>query len=475
MRYLLRCSTLMLGLLIFVLKCTSAQGNTKLSLVPQVDQRIELLSVVFRLAGNSEYNMNQLSRYTTEIDSYFSPYKNHPAVLLAKKLADKNDVGYDAVMAMAVHLNPPPVLSPIVPFTDDIPDQRWGKSNAMLFTQALQDFYRDTKFDQFFASHQALYQLAEGRFRVVLNGLDLEWYEKFYGEVPKANFNVVLGMNNGGGNYGPKVVFPDGHQELYAIIGCWTKDDSGNPTFSADYLPTLIHEFNHSFVNPVIEQHKSEFAIADEIYRPVADQMKEMAYGNPKIMVDESLVRAAVILYFESHGKKAEEIKYMTVREQADGFVWMDELCDLLRQFESRRNRYPAFRSLVPAIAEFYRSLAPRITEKIASFEGQCVHVTGLHPFPNHSSDVARDTKEMTVTFDKPLLPGNYSMNLGADGKEHFPIIGKPEFLPGNRSIKLQVELKPEWTYDFVLTPRGFRSTDGYPLVSYTVAFKTKP
>jgi hypothetical protein len=99
--------------------------------------------------------------------------------------------------------------------------------------------------------------------------------------------------------------------------------------------------------------------------------------------------------------------------------------------------------------------------------------------FPNHSASVDVGTREIVVTFDKPLDPESgprhhgYSIDYGPEEEEHFPVSGKPEFLPGNRSIKLPVELKPDWTYSFVLTPRAFRSTEGYPLVSYTVAFKT--
>lgn len=479
-RHSRRCSFI-LGLLILGATSSSAQRTGDLSLGPHVDERVEMLSIVFRLAGSSEYNMNQLSSYSADIDGYFASYKSHPVVLLAKKLAEKNDVGFDAVMAMAVHLTPPPALSPVIPFTDQIPDPRWGKSNAVLFTQALHDFYRDANFERFFVSHQEMYQLAESRFRAVLEGLDLGWYKKFYGEAPKGLFNVVLGMNNGGGNYGPKVIFPDGHQELYAIVGCWTKDDSGNPTFSsADYLPTLIHEFNHSFVNPVIEQNKKQFASVDQVYRPVANQMQAMAYGDPQVMVEESLVRAAVILYFESAKSSPGKTKNMIIGEQANGFVWMDDLCDMLRQFESERSRYPTFASFVPEIGQFYRLLGPRISEKIASFDQHCVHVTGMQPFPNHSANADPDVKEVVITFDKPLDPEGgpnhhgYSINYGPDGEEHFPFKGKPEFLPGNSSIKLPVELKPEWTYNFVLTPLAFRSPGGYPLKSYVVDFKTK-
>jgi len=40
--------------------------------------------------------------------------------------------------------------------------------------------------------------------------------------------------------------------ELFSIIGCWTHDDAGDPTYPSDqaYLSTIIHEFNHSFVKP---------------------------------------------------------------------------------------------------------------------------------------------------------------------------------------------------------------------------------
>src|SRR5438046_2918512 len=76
------------------------------SLASRVDPRVELLSIVFRLAGNSEYNMSPLKTYTADIDAYFSPYKEHPAVVLARKLASERDVGFDTVMNLAVHLSP---------------------------------------------------------------------------------------------------------------------------------------------------------------------------------------------------------------------------------------------------------------------------------------------------------------------------------------------------------------------------------
>src|ERR1700739_1733113 len=99
-----------------------------------------------------------------------------------------------------------------------------------------------------------------------------------------------------------------------------------------------------------------------------------------------------------------------------------------------------------------------------ANFYEKYVHVAGGAPFPNHSHDVDPGTRQVIVTFDKPLACCKYSMNYGPEGQEHYPIVGTPEFLGGNQSIKLSVALKPAWHYSFTLTDLSFASTNGFPL-----------
>src|SRR5438046_508909 len=92
--------------IVLIFACARTSRGSEAGVSPKVDPRVELLSIVFRLAGNSEYNMSPLKTYTADIDSYFSPYKEHPAVVLARKLASERDVGFDTVMNLAVHLSP---------------------------------------------------------------------------------------------------------------------------------------------------------------------------------------------------------------------------------------------------------------------------------------------------------------------------------------------------------------------------------
>jgi hypothetical protein len=452
--------------------CSAAAPTGALTLVPRVDARVELLSIVFHLSGLSVYNMSPLTAYTADIDRYFAPYKDHPAVRLAKKLGDREDFDISAPMALAVHLSQPPGLVPIVP-PDQIP--AWGKDDATQFVKLLGDFYRDTNFSAFFENHRPLYQLAESRFGSVVSGVDLTWYPRFYGESPKGSYQLILSMNNGAASYGPRVILPDGTEERYAVIGCQKTDSSGEPAFDADYLPDIIHELNHSFINPLVHEHKQEFTVADRIYAPLAEKMRNPPnlYGDSEEMVQESLVRAGVILYRQSKGASSSEVQRMVIEEQARGFVWMDELYDLLRQYESQRNRYPTLRSFMPAILLFYRGLADRIPETIAGFNQKCAHVTGIAPFSNHSENVNPSTEEITVTFDKPLDPNRISILYGPEGQEHSPIFGSVKFLSGNRAIEIPLALKPNWTYSFVLSSLAFSTPDGYPLEDYTVTLKT--
>lgn len=442
---------------------------------PQVDQRVELLSIVFRLAGNPEYNMDTLPEYSGDIDRYFAPYKNHPAVKMARKLAEKQGLHFDAVMSMAISISQPPELKPLVPFSATIPEQRWG-SESENFLALLRDFYRDSKFAEFYAAHAPMYKIAEDRFAAILRSVNFDWYSQFYGSAPGLKYHVVLGFNNGGGNYGPRLVYPDGRSELFSIVGCWTHDNVGTPIFpdGQGYRSIIVHEFNHSFVNPAVAAHWKEFGGAEPVFQAVAGKMQRMAYGNAQTMVDESLVRAGVILYFQSAGEDPHRNLLRIREEQRNGFVWMDELVGRLKTYEQERAKYPTFASYMPQIAAFYRDLAPRVPALLAAMDAQSANVVKIEPFANHAQDVDPSIKEITISFDKPLATNAYSISMGEGAREHYPISGAPAFDEGGSRIKVPVRLKPGQTYTFVLTPNAFATPDGYPLVSYTVEFKTK-
>ena len=203
--------------------------------------------------------------------------------------------------------------------------------------------------------------------------------------------------------------------------------------------------------------------------------MQRMAYGGAQTMVNESLVRAAVIVYFQQNGEDSRKNLKRIRQEQQLGFFWMDRLVDMLKQYENQRAHYPTFSAYVPQVGLYYRDLAAHASEEAKTISAKCAHVVSIEPFANHAQNVAPSIESITIVLDKPLDPNaGYSVDPGMDGKDHYPITGKPQFDAGGLHILLPVRLQPSQTYSFVLTPYAFATPDGYPLESYRVDFKTK-
>ncbi len=439
----------------------------------KVDRRIELTSIVARLAEYNEYKRDDFKSYAADVDAYFAKHKNHAAVEYARKMRQSNGIGYDAVPSLALHLNPN--LTPKFPFSETAPDKRWGKTSGEEFARKLQQFYRDTNSEAFFAAHAELYKTTEQKMQNVINKVNFAWYKNFYGEVPRGSFNLYIGLLNGGNNYGPKVVYPNGKEELYAVIGAWKMDEKGLPVFvEEEFLPTIIHEFNHSFINHLVREREKQLQPSGEkIYQPVAEKMTRLAYGTWKTMLDESLVRAAVARYLFDHGE-TEKAAAELVNQRNLGFLWIDELFVLLGTYENSRKSYPTFRSFLPLIEAYTIDLAKRIDDKAKYFAARQPRIVALEPFANEAPDVDPQITEITFVFDQPLAGKGASISLGSLGRAGYPVEKALNYSPDRTKFTVQVKLKPDTQYEFVVTGNSFRSADGYPLQNHVVKFKTR-
>ncbi len=328
--------------------------------LPKVDKRTELLSIVFRLAGNFEYNDDIYKSYVSDIHSHFDKYKDHPLIAFAKELNNKNGVCFDAVMYMAIYLEQPPLLNPVVPFSAKVPEGRWGQDNANKFAGLLKQFYSDAKFEEFFKEQEGLYDTAQEKFMPVYEALDVNWYNQYYGAQPDGSLNIIIGLGLGGGNYGPKIKYPDGKEDTYAIMGTWSIDSTNKPFYTVDNcLPTLIHEFNHSYVNHLTKKYEKDFESSGaKLFDLVKAGMRNQHYINWQTMMNEALVRASVIRYMLKHNTDGTAAKYQLITEFGNGFFWMKGLVESLGVYEKNRNKYPTLESYMPTLIDFYNGVA---------------------------------------------------------------------------------------------------------------------
>lgn len=92
-------------ILCILLFCAYALVAKAQKIEPEVNENVELMSILARMAGYPEYKMDMAGQYIKDMDEYFKSQTKHPAVQYMKELRNKYGISFDAVMSMAIHLN----------------------------------------------------------------------------------------------------------------------------------------------------------------------------------------------------------------------------------------------------------------------------------------------------------------------------------------------------------------------------------
>jgi hypothetical protein len=441
-----------------------------------VDPRIELMSVVFRLAGSPEYGQCRLPAYARAIDKWFAPFREHEAVQIARELRLRIGISYDAPMNLAVHLGNPPGLVPRVTLGEATLtlDDRWRRFGTAPFLSAVRSFATDTRFMDFMDSQAELHRATIASLGSFIESeIDFAWFGGFFGDRPSAEFYVIPGLCNGGANYGSRFRSAYGVEELYGIVGVSAIDSAGMPRFDRGFITTVVHEFSHSYVNPLVDRHRERFAAsAPRVFVTVSEEMRSLAYGAWPVTLAESLVRASVIRYVDAKFG-AEAAKREITAQQGLGFIWMDELSQVLAGYERDRKKYPTFESFLPKLVAYYEGLATRMDQVVAAYESTQPQVISFSP-AHDAVDVDPSTTEIAIRFDRPMT-GGYSINYGPGGKATYPEVLGVAFDPAHTVLTLRVNLEPDREYEMILTGAAFRSQEGVPLGRHVLRFRTSP
>jgi hypothetical protein len=280
---------------------------------------------------------------------------------------------------------------------------------------------------------------------------------------------VALGLLNGGCCYGAQCRDKDGKDELFCILGVWQTDKEGKPQFTRDMLATVAHEFCHSYANPIINRHEAELKAAGETLFPaVAPAMRRQAYGTWKTMLYESLVRASALRYVRRYDGAA-AARAAPQQEKERGFPWIEDLSNLLGEYETHRDQYPTLEAFSPRLVAFFDGCAA----KEAAQAARRPKVVSMTP-ANAAAGVDPGLTTIQVVFDRPMKDGSWSV---VGGGPHFPeASGKPSYDSKRTTWSMPVKLKPDWEYQFMLnSPRfqGFRSEEGATLAPLSVTFTT--
>jgi len=239
-------------------------------------------------------------------------------------------------------------------------------------------------------------------------------------------------------------------------------------------IPTVVHEFCHSYANAFVYRHQAELYTAGEkLYAPVASAMQAQAYGNCITMLHESLVRACVVRHTLKYAGK-EAAKKQIEYEANCQFLWVGELSKVLGEYESHRDKYPTLDACSGPLIKFFDEYADKFAKEQKALDALRPKIISIVP-ADGDQNVDPELKAIRVVFDRPMKDKSWAL---VGGGPNFPDLPSPCAYDANRTTwTCPIKLKPDWNYTFMLNARpkfmGFRSREGVSLEPVTVSFKT--
>jgi hypothetical protein len=268
-------------------------------------------------------------------------------------------------------------------------------------------------------------------------------------------------------------------------------DSQGQPSFSPEMIPTVVHEFTHSYTNALVDQFAKELKDPGEKILPfVAAEMRRQAYGNWKTMMYESLTRACVLRYIWATHEPA-ALRKAVASENSCSFYWVGELAEVLGEYDTQPKKYSDLAQFFPRIITFFNEYAGNADTKLGAvlkekkekqerqfqeWQEKGPKIVAMIP-ANGAQDVDPNLKAIVVTFDRPMRNKSWAVvTLGS--REQVPKSTGPVGYDATRKVfTMPVQLQPGQEYRFGLNAEkflGFRSEEGIPLAPVVVRFKTR-
>lgn len=314
---------------------------------------VELMCLIWKLAGAPEFNQCEVSAVNKSVDEYFSSMLNHEAVLLAKEYMTQN-IRYDAVTSYGLHLminkNGTITFNPdYLEYDVDGFFSRWSFQQRERMLKAVNNFYQESRFEEWFNSLKPLFSEAKTAFEKVCH-VDYAWYESFFGTIKNPTHQIILSFLIGPNNNGLSVLLGDGSVMSSPVMGCATESPLGEVKYYSGILEVIIHEFSHPYCNPLISKYWNLMeGKAMEIYKVVQGEMESQAYGSPMTMMCETFVRSSVIRYFLSHFSGSSR-NALVSQQEALGFILVSPFVDALELREKNQTTYPTMDEFMPEL-----------------------------------------------------------------------------------------------------------------------------
>lgn len=331
---------------IFLANSFAQKSNNQLnSEFPVADERVELLYTIEYLA-KSPFVSHHQTLIKWKIDDSLSRFSNHEAVKLFKKLEKEYGFTYYRPLNWLLQYSDFPKLEK--QRTAINCGELINKNDTILlekFRKSLINFYTETNFHSFYIKQRNFYNkyLSKARKSKTISKIP-NYLENFYG-TKLHSYNVILSPLLHQGGYNLEFKNNKDRMDVYAVIGP-NGEIEFSPVFDKDFLEKdlMIHEFSHSFVNPLVEKNKDLIlSLKPKFFNDsLQKSAKEQGYSDWIVVFDEMLVRANTILITrKNYGEK--DAKNLLDYELNSGFYLIPQILEIMEKYETNREKYKTY------------------------------------------------------------------------------------------------------------------------------------
>lgn len=315
-----------------------------------VNPAVECLGVAFIL-GDFKFNRPRSNRdYIEMVQERFKEYKDHEFVKYIRYVVEETETYFIYSQPIQMALD---VIENKKPTKEFLSENCASMQIFDDFKRLFIKFVKDINFNQFFNEMSGFYiEIINQYINDLKQYTPSEYLFDFLGMSSK-NLNVMLMVGVTSSNYGIKR-----GKNLYCCARPYHESRSlGKIDYfynKADASTLLLHEFAHSFINPLTAKYRKDVNKMD--INKFKEALDKNTYGDHyETVINETIIRAIECLYVKKYlPNDYESFKQGYIE---DGFVYIPQLEKLYEEYLSNRDKYKTIKQFYPKIIEFFKNV----------------------------------------------------------------------------------------------------------------------
>lgn len=298
-----------------------------------IDPRIEALAIIQYLSDSQMVSKNS-AEYVQAVEKWFGHLRGHKAVQMIPVL-EKRGFSHDLPIIVLLQYDG-------IPFTNmvnTLPDDEKHMTNKRIshvfkkirfdtLIECMNDFIIESNLEEFLENQAEYYSIMLNELTEVFQYSRLveemiEWYG-----YPQDSYNYIVSPFLYGNGYGPSIHNQGGGLDLYCISGFFPDRET--------LESLMLHEFSHSYVNPLVNMHYKKIDRVRKLHKEIKKEMQELAYNSWWVTVAEHYVRAATIRIYKQMYPES-TIESLLRGEISSGFIYMEHINDELEKYEQTK------------------------------------------------------------------------------------------------------------------------------------------